>query len=424
MRIEDISVPEIYKTSADFRFFLKWFGTYLDRMRYDTENLSDIYDPLKCPAWLLWMLADTMGFKYDDRLPIAFNRLVLIYFMSMIRNRGSKDGVTLAAEVNLAQFNILEYGKEKDILYNRLEDTAIPVNSVKVTPHTPEGYIDVVYMSEKEPIDACIEYVRPLGMYLFQMSGVRFDAKSKVVIDARLLNTNDLGMSLGPTHVGHYSRADYASMQQCREDARGSSHKRQNVYYRNSDYELHPTGNRSSDWINPGYRTMYSLQLCNNEHMVRSLLAEHDDKDRIFGIGYNPQEVDVRYPIDYILPDLEEMTDDNRTIKYVIDDSGQKVDITYPKDLEGNIKYKYPMDRDDLLRVPNSWNLRYDKEVEEDITSDVYTIDSNRSQNILNPRPAVNPVMGRVGDAVSVNNTNTVYSETNEGNGKIGGSDD
>lgn len=418
MQIKDISVPEIYKTSADFRFFLKWFGTYLDKLKYDTENLPDIYDPLKCPDWLLWMLADTMGFKYDDRLPVAFNRLVLLYFMSMIRNKGSKDGVTLAAEVNLAQFNILEYGKEKDILYNRLEDTAIPVNSVRVTPHTPEGYIEVIYMSEKEPIDACIEYVRPLGMYLFQFSGVRFDTKSKVVIDARLCNTNDIGMSIGPTHVGHYSRKDYASMQKVLGDWRGVDHKREDVYYRNSDYELHPTPNRSTEnWINPGFRTLYSLQLCNNEHITKSLLSEHDEKDRIFGIGYNPQEVDVRYPSNYILPDLEEMANDDNTIKYVIDDSGQKVDITYPNKPEG-ISYKYPTDRDGRLRVPNAWNLRYDKANEEKVTSDVYTIE-NKDSKILNPRPGVNPVMTKIGDAISVPTSDKVtdnakYSKTND----------
>ena len=104
MNLDHITVPEIYTTSADFRFFLKWFKIALSKVQYDTENLADIYDPLKCPAELLWMLADTMGFKYDDRLPTSFNRLVLMYFMSMIRNRGSKDGMTIAAEVNLAQF--------------------------------------------------------------------------------------------------------------------------------------------------------------------------------------------------------------------------------------------------------------------------------------------------------------------------------
>ena len=189
MRMSNVSLPEVYKESEDFRFFVRWFEHCLTKTKYDIENMADLYDPTRCPDWLLWMLADTMGFKYDDRLPVAYNRFVLLYFMSMIRNRGSKDGVTLAAEANLAQFNILDYGKENDILYNRLEDTSIPVNSAYVTPHVAEGYIDVVYYSTKIPLDACIEYVRPVVMYIAANAGVRFDSMTKISIDARFTNT-------------------------------------------------------------------------------------------------------------------------------------------------------------------------------------------------------------------------------------------
>ena len=143
MKLQDIALPEVYKESADFRFFLDWFSKSLSQIQYDTENLIDCYDPLRCKEDLLWMLGDTIGFKYDDRLCTAYNRLVMLYFMSMIRNKGSRDGVTLAAEVNLAQFNIIEYGKENDILQNRLEDTSIPVNAVYVTQNVEKGYIEI-----------------------------------------------------------------------------------------------------------------------------------------------------------------------------------------------------------------------------------------------------------------------------------------
>lgn len=216
MKVSDIAVPEVYRSSWDFRFFLRWFELALEHVKNDTENLVDLYDPLRCPEQLLWMLGDTVGYKYDSRLPAAFNRLVLLYFMSMIRHKGSKDGVTLAAEVNLAQFNVLKYGQEKDILHNRLEDTSIPVNSVYVTSHPSEGYIEVVYFAEEKPIDACLEYVRPLGMYMFEYAGVRYDGRTKISVDARLTNSNDLGTSIGPTRVGHYRREDYARLQKGR----------------------------------------------------------------------------------------------------------------------------------------------------------------------------------------------------------------
>lgn len=406
MDIKNISLPEIYKESADFRFFCKWFEEALSKIKYDTENFLDLYDPLKCPEDLLWALADTMGYKYDDRLPASFNRLVLLYFMSMIRNRGSKDGVTLAAETNLAQFTILmraqgytdEYGEShdgKEILYNRLEDTSIPVNSVYVTPHTPEGYIDVVYFSTKIPLDACIEYVRPLGMFLFQTAGVRFDARTKITIDARLTHTAELGISIGPTHVGHYRREDYARLQKTVDNVDAMptndiTHVRKPVWYRNSDYEDATFGDSSygsgagkypdgdGPGCDPGYRSLFSLQLSNNEEIVKALI------DPIFSLGYEPQSVSTEIPLDYLNPPYRD-TDEPRV------------------------------------------NLRYDKHMDELSTAgvgigqyDVTTVDESRSTDVLNPRPAVNPVMSALGDAISLNDTNTKYTKVTDADaGKI-----
>lgn len=393
MIISDISVPEIYKSSSDFRFFMKWFELALSQIQYDTENIPDLYDPQRCKSELLWMLADTMGFKYDDRLPTAFNRLVLLYFMSMIRNKGSKNGITLAAEVNLAQFNLLEYGKEKDILYDRLEDTTIPVNSVYVTPHVHEGYIDVVYFSAERPIDACIEYVRPLGMFCFQYAGVRVDSRTKISVDARLTDMREKRISIGPTHLGHYSREDYARLQRTRHEVStyhdserdydgeftkqvtNYKHSRQGVYFRNKDFEKSP-----DKQISPGYRSLYSLQLCNNTHIMKSLIPEKDaeitgddttpmtEREQIFSLGYGPEDVSVHYPDNYL------------------------AEQDYPE-----------------------YNLRYDRKVEEDITDDVYTVDDDRTSDILHPGPAVNKPMFTVGEGISLNNKNTVYSKVDDG---------
>ena len=398
MDIKEIPIPEVYKESQDFRFFLEWFSKSLDKINYDTQNFIDLYDPLRCPEDLLWALADTMGYKYDNRLPASFNRLVLVYFMSMIRNKGSKDGVTLAAETNLAQFNILmqaqgyedEDGNEvegKDILNNRLEDLSIPVNSVYVTPHTDKGYIDVVYFSTKKPIDACIEYVRPLGMYLFQYAGVRYDARTKISIDSRLTNTNDIGVSIGATHVGHYSRDDYARMQKTTSPTENDTNDtRRNVWYRNSKSEgvisedpLTPPDND----INPGYRALYSLQLCNNENIVKSLI------DPIFSLGYGPQDVTTTYVDDYL-------------------------------------KYPYQDHYSNGVSISGkAWNLRYDRGTDEANTAndgngnyDVETVDADRTENVMKPRPAVNPNMMQVGDAISLNDQNTKYTKVNE-NGDI-----
>lgn len=573
MNIDKVSVPEVYKESWDFRFFLKWFKTSLSKVQHDTENMSDLYDPLRCPDWLLWMLGDTVGFRYDDRLPAAFNRLVILYFMSMIRNKGSKDGVTLAAEVNLAQFNLLEYGKSSDILYNRLEDTSIPVNSAYVNPHTAEGYIDVVYFSQQLPIDACIEYVRPLGMYCFKYAGVRFDARTKISVDPRLTNIEDIGVSIGATHVGHYRREDYARVQrvtdttsdirwdvsvldQVEADPRidyikppeGSGiskrqyyqeqraklqldkrikHERAQIdeyypgngtYYRNPDYEGEP-----SDEVYAGLRSLYSLQLCNNEHVMKSLIPGLDPDElekqyKIFGIGYTPQTDNTTFADDYVLPDEEY----DPTTPYLLDWSSWS-NATYPTGfrlgyfgLDGSVNsnsvrwlrsrtiftgafsnYTHmivtppdgyivrvteysgstastsnfvqyyggslatvsdysgkpiyvPITRGHYYGVTigafdsdaadhntlefinkftliryistnKNWNLRYDKTKDYAIgpnvlAPDVYVNDENRTHGVMNPRPAVNPVMMSIGDAISMDDTylSNIEDRTNQ----------
>ena len=107
MTFSDIPVPEVYRESADFRFFLKWIAICLSSIQYKTDNLINLLDPQRCPSNLLWMLGDTCGYKYDERLSKAFNRLVILYFAKLIRYRGSKTGITFAAQVNLAQFNLI-----------------------------------------------------------------------------------------------------------------------------------------------------------------------------------------------------------------------------------------------------------------------------------------------------------------------------
>lgn len=410
MRFKDITVPEVYRESWDFRFFLNWIWECFTKLKYDTEHLSDIYDPLKCKEELLWMLGDTIGWKYDDRLPASFNRLVLLYFMLMMRKKGSKSGVTFAAELNLAQFNLISYGagyeddngnevKGKEILYNRLEDTSVPVNAVYVNPHVSEGYIDVVYFSTETPIDACIEYVRPLGMYLFQNSGVRFDARTQVYVDARLTNTQEMLESIGPTHVSHYTRDDYARMQKVEDFPGGTdfydsdavqanipnSHvisnslhvhtedARAESWYRNSTYEIYTNEN-----INPGYRALYSLQMCNNEHVVKSLI------DPIFSLGYGPQEESDRYSDE----------------PYYVTEND--VTVVNPK------SYLVPAYKDSPV-----YNLRYDRNQELSITENVDTLDDVEQDNILKPIPAVNLIMSSVGDAIALNDVR--FTETSDG---------
>lgn len=438
MNFESVSLPEVYTNSFDFRTFLKWFSLGLSKIGYDIENALDLIDPMNCKSELLWMLADTIGFKYDSRLPVAFNRLVLVYFMSMIRNRGSKDGVTLAAETNLAQFVIQNKAAEKEINGERLDDTSIPVNSVYVTPYTDKGYIDIVYFSDRKPIDACVEYVRPLGMYCFQNAGVRYDGRTKISIDARLTNISDVGLSIGSTHVGHYSRDDYASLQSDSrrytddelddmvESIAGNlqqmylekyqrtvsvsvvavsydkgifkatissggeviremyvsqkdylTQEREPVYYRNIRAEGEPKPE-----INPGYRALYSLQLANNDEVVKGLLG-----DRIFSIGFGPQTEGETYENIYYTDDGIRGTSETDVNIY------KPYNLGYDRNAERTLNESYGSIKEVYLLDPNDMDS------------------ATSTQSVINPVPAVNPVMSAVGDAISLNADNTTYTK-------------
>lgn len=339
MNIKDIPVPEVYKESADFRFFLKWFNYALTKIQYDTANMMDLYDPLRCPKDLLWMLGDTMGYQYDDRLCMAFNRFAMLFFMSLIKNKGSRTGVTLAAEVNLKQKDINAYGEENQINYNRLEDTSIPVNSVYVESNVEDGYIDVVYFTDEKPIDSCIEYVRPLGMFCFQHAGVRIDSATRISVDARLANANDSLGAIGSTRVGHYSRNDYARLQHMQNEPKQRNNledTRAKAWKRSSTAETEPTQDA-------GYRALSSLQLANNEHIVKSLFSKP-----IFSLGKGP------------------------TVDTMVD-----VNVRDPR-----------------------YNLRYNKTIEESLSKAVYTLDPERPSTPTQPAPKVNNIMLKAGDAM------------------------
>ncbi len=348
MNIKDIPVPEVYYQSQDFRFFIRWFDYALTKTQYDTANMMDLYDPLRCPKDLLWLLGDTMGYQYDDRLCTAFNRFALLYFMSLIKYKGSKTGVTLAAEVNLKQKDINAYGEENQINYDRLEDTSIPVNSVFVDSNVADGYINVVYFTDEKPVDSCIEYVRPLGMYCFQYAGVKIDSTTRISVDARLANADDSLGSIGSTRVGHYTRNDYARLQKMvnePEQRNNLEDTRARVFKRSSTAETEPTQSA-------GYRALSSLQLANNEHIVKSLFSQP-----IFGIGYGP------------------------TV-----DTMEDADVSDPK---FNLRYNRTID----LQTQNPIGVNNHLPVD--------TLDVDRESTPTDPKPKVNGIMAEMGQQIT-----------------------
>ena len=59
---------------------------------------------------------------------------------------------------------------------------------------------------------------------------------------------------------------------------------------------------------------------------------------------------------------------------------------------------------------PPEWNLLYDRVVEESVSRDITTIDIGSTANRTHPKPAVNPIMTQIGDALSMNSQNSDYA--------------
>ena len=100
------------------------------------------------------------------------------------------------------------------------------------------------------------------------------------------------------------------------------------------------------------------------------MLPSLEEPEEIFSLGYGPLDVDVTYPDNYL------KTGDD------------------------------PM-----------YNLRINRELEESFSPQVYTVE--QAKNVTAPKPAVNPPMLALGDAISLNSRNTSYTRFNTETGKI-----
>ena len=156
-------------------------------------------------------------------------------------------------------------------------------------------------------------------------------------------------------------------MQRLNKNVSPADDRRKPIYYRNSNYEGQPT-----EELDPGYRALYSLQLCNNENIVESFgLIPIKHGDIMFSIGYGAQSDSDTYKDDYL--------------KNVYNDSYAN---------KSEVKGK-------------PYNLRYDKAEEENYGDDIYTVES--TSEVTKPVPAVNPVMSKIGDAIASDNSNTDF---------------
>lgn len=94
-------VPHAYARSRDYQVILKILDLLICACKSDIDNFVNILNPMKCKSNILPLLASYVGYKYDNKESVNTNRLIIKYYPSLIRNRGSETGIKLATALSV-----------------------------------------------------------------------------------------------------------------------------------------------------------------------------------------------------------------------------------------------------------------------------------------------------------------------------------
>lgn len=152
-RLDKNYAPEIYRDSKDYRVLLKLLGVLVSVFKINIDTMPDLYSPDRCPDHLVHLLADMVGYKYNDSISIDNNRLIIKYFPYMIRRRGSRQGLKLATALSL---NTSESASE-----------AYTLDNIVIEYDFDTGMIKIYYPHSELLRRDLIEAVRPVGSFVY-----------------------------------------------------------------------------------------------------------------------------------------------------------------------------------------------------------------------------------------------------------------
>lgn len=250
-------IPKAYMQSSDMRTMCRIFDLEYNLLKYYTDRILDCYSPEHCQEHLLPELATHIGFDYQERKTVMYNRIVLKHFIrDLIRYRGSRTGIRNAAAIDIRyrqvfpkeRFNIETKKWEKDpnageqMPMNYHE--AIPIEKTWIDVDNTNGiiYLFIIANGYFPPIpnDATLsekkelsnermrrlldlaylqEYVRPVGMYLLPMVAEKVDIHTDLTVKAVVIPPEEKGMANGvsgtpnATDIHKYDRIHFAHVE-------------------------------------------------------------------------------------------------------------------------------------------------------------------------------------------------------------------
>lgn len=142
-------VPEVYSDSRDYRVFLRLASVLLSVLRDNIGSIPSLYSADDCPESMLRLLAGMVGYKYDSLRTVESNRMIIKYFPLLLRNRGSKLGIKIAAALSLNSLN---------------EVPQYSLDNIIVEYDYEKGLIKIYYPQTDALCQDLIEVVRPVGV--------------------------------------------------------------------------------------------------------------------------------------------------------------------------------------------------------------------------------------------------------------------
>ncbi len=159
IRINNL-VPEIYRESRDFRVFLKLLDIVINTCKYDIDEWTSLYDPLTCKKEFLPLLADFLGYRYDNSLSVIENRIIMSEFNTMIKNKGSEIGLRLAAALSMNAQLMNDPTSEAYI------KAVSQLQFLEMFYDYDRGIIRIYYSEDLSKVRDLFKYVRPVGSFL------------------------------------------------------------------------------------------------------------------------------------------------------------------------------------------------------------------------------------------------------------------
>lgn len=144
-------IPNILAQSRDMQAMCKILDLIINCYKTNADYWVNLIDFDGCPDVLLPLLASYVGYKYDYSESYASNRLIIKHYPEMIKNRGSKIGMSLATALSVNTLGEID----------KIE--ALSMFKLDFIETENKLYIYVFFPSNLSKIRDLIEVVRPAG---------------------------------------------------------------------------------------------------------------------------------------------------------------------------------------------------------------------------------------------------------------------